>query len=620
MTLVAAASGYFSSEQLAALSKEGLQVAVVQTPADLSGKNCTVLCLSPNLLSAEATLAHWQAAAADAAMVADQSIAKAGVTGISKSWPTAAISATLHLAAAGAHGRRQWRELGELGAALAGERNPQALLALILTGARSLAGCDAAGLFLIDKPTGGDAELVLRLAQNASVDFTFQEQRLPLNRSSIAGYVSVSGEEINVADAYAPPAGVTWRFNDSFDRRFSYRSVSLYAVPLRTPQGAVIGALEFINRKREAAGKLDDTANATRQILPFDAQLLPLLRAFATQAAAALENTRLLLAVENMFEGFVTAAVTAIEQRDPVTNGHSFRVARMTTGLAQALPRSGVARFNGATFNDRQLRELRYAALLHDFGKIGVRENVLVKSHKLTTEDFQAIQARISVETERLKRRALAQQLVMLRGGMDSSQERRAIEQELQSKLAALDAYWGAIQEANEPELAKKKSGKAFKQAVEYSLTEEGTPLLTAEERRVLSIPRGSLSAEERREIEAHVLHTYNFLRRIPWPEELAAIPEIAGAHHEKLDGSGYPRGRTEADIPLASRLMTVADIYDALTATDRPYRKSLPSERAFRVLEDEAQQGKLDSDVVRIFIDAKVYDQAATLDSLEGH
>lgn len=618
MTLVAAASGYFNSEQLAALSQDGLQIVVVQTPADLSGSDCAVLCLSSGLLSAAANPEHWQAAAADAAMVADASIAQAGVTRISKSWPTAAIAATLHLAAAGARERRQWRALGELGVALAGERSPQVLLALILNGARSLAGCDAAGLFLIDKPTGGDAELVLRLAQNASVDFTFQEQRLPLNRSSIAGYVSESGEEINVADAYAPPAGVPWRFNDSFDRRYSYRSVSLYAVPLRTPQGAVIGAIEFINRKRETAGKLDDTASATRQILPFDAALLPLLRAFATQAAVALENNRLLLAVENMFEGFVTAAVTAIEQRDPVTNGHSFRVARMTTGLAQALPRSGVVRFNGANFNARQLRELRYAALLHDFGKIGVRENVLVKSHKLTTEDFQAIQARISVETERLKRRALAQQLVMLKSGLDSSQERRAIEQELQNKLAALDVYWAAIQEANEPELAKKKSGKALKQAVEYSLTEEGTPLLTAEERRVLSIPRGSLSAEERREIEAHVLHTYNFLRRIPWPEELAAIPEIAGAHHEKLDGSGYPRGRTEADIPLASRLMTVADIYDALTATDRPYRKSLPSDRAFKVLEDEAQQGKLDSDVVRIFIDAKVYDQAAAPDPLE--
>ncbi len=617
MTLVAAASGYFSSEQLAALTKDGLQFAVVQTPADLSGRNCTVLCLSPGLLSAEANPAHWQAAAGDAAMVADESIAQAGVTCISNSWPPAAIAATLHLAAEGARTRRQWRALGELGMALTGERGPQALLALILTGARRLAGCDAAGIFLIDKQTNGDGELVLRLAQNASVDFTFQEQRLPLNRSSIAGYVSVSGEEINVADAYAPPAGVPWRFNDSFDRRFGYRSVTLYAVPLRTPQGAVIGAIEFINRKREAAGKLDDTASATRQILPFDAQLLPLLRAFATQAAVALENNRLLLAVENMFEGFVITAVTAIEQRDPVTNGHSFRVARMTTGLAEALPHSGVARFNAAHFNARQLRELRYAALLHDFGKIGVRENVLVKSHKLTSEDFQAIRARISVETERLKRRALAQQLVMLRGGMDSRQELRTIEQELQNKLSALEVYWAAIQEANEPELAKKKSGKAFKQAVEYSLAEEGTPLLTAEERRVLSIPRGSLSAEERREIEAHVLHTYNFLRRIPWPEELAAIPEIAGAHHEKLDGSGYPRGRTAADIPLASRLMTVADIYDALTATDRPYRKSLPLERAFRVLEDEAQQGKLDSDVVRIFIDAKVYDQAAAPDPL---
>ncbi|MBU6470763.1 MAG: hypothetical protein KGQ68_08785, partial [Gammaproteobacteria bacterium] len=159
MTLVAAASGYFSSEQLAALSKRGLQFAVVQAPADLSGKNCTVLCLSPGLLSAEADPARWQAAAADAAIIADESMAQADATRISNSWPPAAIAGALHLAAQGVRERRQWRALGELGVALAGERSPQALHALILTGARPLAGCDATGLFLIDKQTGGDGEL-----------------------------------------------------------------------------------------------------------------------------------------------------------------------------------------------------------------------------------------------------------------------------------------------------------------------------------------------------------------------------------------------------------------------------------------------------------------------------
>lgn len=422
MTRVAVASGYFSSEQLAALSAAGLSVAVVQAPGDLQTQPCEVLCLTPVLLSAKMTRALWQAAAKDASLVVDETLAGTDEIRVSNHWPAAAIANTLGLAAG-------------------------------------------------------------------------------------------------------------------------------------------------IARQRQ---------------------------------------------LDAMFDGFVTAAVTAIEQRDPVTSGHSLRVARMTTGLAEVLPRSGVARFREAQFNERQMRELHYAALLHDFGKIGVRENVLVKSHKLTSEDYQAIHARISVETERLKRRALAQQLVMLKSGMDSRQELQLIEQELQTKLATLEVYWAAIQEANEPpELVRKKPGKALKQAIGYSLSEEGMPLLTAEEQRVLSIPRGSLTPEERREIEAHVVHTYNFLRRIPWPEDLAAIPEIAGAHHEKLDGSGYPRGRTDADIPFASRLMTVADIYDALTAADRPYKKSLPSERAFTVLEDEAKRGKLDNDLVRIFIDAKIYDRA---------
>ncbi|MGH8321045.1 MAG: HD-GYP domain-containing protein, partial [Gammaproteobacteria bacterium] len=225
---------------------------------------------------------------------------------------------------------------------------------------------------------------------------------------------------------------------------------------------------------------------------------------------------------------------------------------------------------------------------------------------------YLAIRERIILESERLKRRALAQQLVMLRSGMDSHEELLAIEQELDSKLATLNAYWAAIREANEPEIQKRKSGKMFKDALGYSLSEEGTPLLTAEEQRVLSIPRGSLTPEERREIESHVVHTCNFLRRIPWPADLAAVPEIAGAHHEKLDGSGYPHGCSAADIPLGSRLIAVADIYDALTASDRPYKKSMPSERAFTVLQDEAKHGKLDADLVKIFIEAEVFKLAS--------
>lgn len=418
---VAVDAGYFSGEQLAAFAQAGMQIVFVTSPVDLKDQHCTVLCLTPVLLTAEMARAQWQAAAPNAGMAVDETVAYADEVHISNHWPATAIANTL-----------------------------------------SLTGC--------------------------------------------------------------------------------------------------------MTRQRQ-----------------FDA----------------------------MFDGFVTAAVTAIEQRDPATNGHSFRVAQLTTGLAQALPRSGLVRFRDTQFSDRQLRELRYAALLHDFGKIGVRENVLIKAHKLTPEHHLAIRERITVETERLKRRALAQQLVMLRSGMDSRQELLAIEQELESKLAALDAYWAAIQEANEPEIVKKKPGKALKQAIEYSLSEDGMPLLTAEEQRVLSIPRGSLTPEERREIESHVVHTYNFLRRIPWPADLAAIPEIAGAHHEKLDGSGYPHGHRQADIPLPSRLMTVADIYDALTAADRPYKKSLPSERAFKVLEDEAKNGKLDVDLVKIFIEARVFNLA---------
>lgn len=605
---IAGEADYFSSVHLTAIAKASLQFVAVKKPADLKNRTCGVLCLSANLLGGEITRAQWQAAAPDAVLVVDDSVAQAGDVQISKKWPAAAIASSLSLAAAMARQRQHVRQLTDVGVALSSERSHQALLELILTEARRLAGCDAATIFLTEKHPDGSSELVVRLAQNESVKFSFEEQRLPLDQTSIAGYVTVTGEEINLTDAYAPPADMPWRFNSSFDQRFAYRTSSLYAVALRIPQGEIIGGIEFINRKRDPSKKLTSPETTLSETQPFSDDILPLLRSLASQAAVAIDNNRLLLAIEDMFEGFVVASVTAIEQRDPATSGHSFRVARLTTGLAEALPRSGITRFRSINFSPRQLRELRYAALLHDFGKIGVREHVLVKAHKLTPEHYQAIRERINLEIERLKRRALAQQLVMLRSGMSSRDELLSIEQELESKLTALDAYWAAIQEANEPDMLKSKPSKALKTAKDYKLSEQDIPLLTDDEHRVLSIPRGSLTPEERREIESHVVHTYNFLRRIPWPADLAAIPEIAGAHHEKLDGSGYPRGRTQSDIPFPSRLMTVADIYDALTAADRPYKKSMPTERAFAVLEDEAKNGKLDVDLVKIFVEAKVF------------
>ncbi|MDE2090398.1 MAG: HD domain-containing protein [Gammaproteobacteria bacterium] len=607
-TYIAGEADYFSSAQLTALAKADLQFVVVKQPADLKNRIYGVLCLTPKLLGGDVTRAEWQVAAPDAVVVVDDSMTLPGEAHISNRWPTAAIASSLSLAAAMARQRRHMHQLTDMGVALFDERNHQALLERILTQARRLAGCDAANIFLTEKHPDGSSELVLRLAQNDSVKFSFEEQRLPLDQTSIAGFVTVTGEEINLTDAYVPPAGMPWHFNGSFDQRFGYRTSSLYAAPLRLPQGEIVGGIEFINRKRDPAVKLIDPKITLAETQPFSDDIQPLLRSLASQAAAAIGNNRLLLAIEDMFEGFVVASVTAIEQRDPATSGHSFRVARLTTGLAEALPRSGLVRFRNISFNARQLRELRYAALLHDVGKIGVREHVLVKAHKLSPEHYQAIRERINLEIERLKRRALAQQLLMLRSGMGSREELLSIEQELESKLAALDAYWAAIQEANQPDMQKSKPSKALKTAKDYKLSEQDIPLLTDDEHRVLSIPRGSLTPEERIEIESHVVHTYNFLRRIPWPADLAAIPEIAGAHHEKLDGSGYPRGRTQREIPFPSRLMTVADIYDALTAADRPYKKSMPSERAFKVLEDEAKHGKLDADLVKIFVEAKVF------------
>ncbi len=493
------------------------------------------------------------------------------------------------------------RQLSEIALSLSTRMEFQDLLETILLEARRLAGCEAGSLYLLDEE-GPEPALVFKLAQNDVVEVPFVEKRLSLSPESVAGYVALSGETLDIPDVYQIPAGMPFSFNRSFDESMGYRTRSMLVLPMRDHRHRVVGVLQFINR-------IDPTED---EPVAFGEEIGELLRAVASQAAVSIQKNLLIRDINTLFESFVQASVKTIEQRDPTTSGHSFRVAGSTVALLRALPSSGLSRFSHLELTDEHIREVRYAALLHDFGKIGVRENVLLKANKLTDERLEIIRFRIELQKERLRTRAAERELEMLHHGrLDFEVARRRVHRELDVELSILDQYFACIAESNTPNLRNAGDFAHLQEIREYRFVElDGVKgsLLTDAELLALSVRRGSLTPAEREEIESHVTHTRDFLAVLPWPPELARVPEIAGAHHEKLDGSGYPLGLVGDQIPLPSRVMTVCDIYDALTAMDRPYKPAMSVDSALEILHDEARLGLVDSDILNVFVDSRIY------------
>ena len=494
--------------------------------------------------------------------------------------------------------RQRMHQLNEISLSLTSEMNQSELLMTILSEARRIAGCEGGSLFLIEsEEANGIDSLAFKLAQNDVVDFPFVEHKLPLSAESIAGYVAVTGNELNIEDVYRLSDDLPYKFNCSFDEQNGYRTQSMLTIPMRDHRENVVGVLQFINFRNIHDGVVG----------PFGEETAEVLRAIASQAAVSLQKNALVEDINQLFESFVQASVKTIEQRDPSTSGHSFRVAETTVALLNALPQSGLPEYRGLQLTDEHIREVRYAALLHDFGKIGVPEAILVKANKLSDERLEIIRYRIELQKERFRRRAIEQELDLLHHQrVDIDVARRRVHRQLDKQLSVLDQYFEWVEQANNPNVLDQGDYRHLDEIREHAFRElDGTMggVITDQDVLALSVRRGSLTPEERREIQAHVVYTSEFLSVLPWPPELAAIPSIAGAHHERMDGSGYPQGLVGEQIPLASRVMAVCDVFDALTSMDRPYKPSMSNEQAFAILEDEARRGLLDSQMVQIFV-----------------
>ena len=494
------------------------------------------------------------------------------------------------------------RALIDVGVALSAETDPERLLETILTRARTLTAADAGSLYLLET-AGGVESLRFARAQNDSVRGEFQASVLPLDASSIAGHVARSGEVVNLADARRLPEGAPYRFDAGFDEKHGYRTRSVLAVPLTTPDGRTVGVLQLVNRKRRVMPDGAVTAFIRSEVVPFEESHAEVARSLAAQAAVAVENRRLAESIRTLFEGFVEASVTAIEQRDPATSGHSHRVARLTGALAEAAARETSGPYASFQAGPEELRELRYAAVLHDFGKVGVREEVLVKACKLSPAAFAVLRARF----EQAALAAAAEIWEEAARGRRPPAEAAA---EIAARRRALEKSWEIVERSNSPTVLPRDVREELEALARLSYSVDGAaaPLVAPAELVCLSIPKGSLTAPERAEIESHVTQTFRFLSKIPWTPDLARVPEWAHAHHEKLDGSGYPLRLRAETIPPQVRMLTICDIFDALAARDRPYKRAVEPTRALEILEAEATRGALDGELLRIFVDAEIY------------
>ncbi len=495
--------------------------------------------------------------------------------------------------------------LNKIGIALSSETNLTLLLESIVRETRSFTNADAGSLYLVDQDNGA---LHFEVAQNDTLrkradmkPDTFKPYSLALTKNSIAGYVAITGETLNIPDAYDLSSEAGFEFNRDFDRRNNYRTRSMLLVAMKDTEGKIIGVLQLIN-----------SIDSDGKVISFDPSIESLVSSLASQAAVAIKNAQLIKEIKAVFEALIQYSVSAIDARSPFTAGHSKGVAKYTMALAGAINDTHDGPYAPVLFGPAELEELNYAAWLHDIGKIGVREWVLDKRSRLSEAEtaalisrFESIKASAIVETEKKK-------LVLLQKDGGNQKEIRELDRDLNGRLKQIEEDLAFIKEINtsnfldEPELKRLKE-TSKKKYLDFEGQKRG--YLTDFEFENLSVRKGNLTKDEIEEIQSHVIHTENIVDKIPFKGSLKMVPLFAAGHHEMLDGSGYPKQVTSENIPLQTRIITVADIYEALIAKDRPYKGSMDPVRSLAILQEEAAKGRLDKELVRIFIEKKVYE-----------
>lgn len=505
------------------------------------------------------------------------------------------------------------KQLAEIGLALSAEKNISKLLEMIVDEARDLSNADAGTLYIVDDDK---MHLCFEIMQNdtmktrmggtSGIEITLPKVPLYINgqpnHSNVSSYTALTGEIVNIPDVYEAE-GFDFTGSRKYDSTTGYRSKSMLVIPMKNHENEIIGVLQLLNAKDIKTGEL----------VSFFTEYVNLVASLASQAAVALTNTQLIQDLKNLFYSFIKSIATAIDEKSPYTGGHIKRVVFLTMMLAEEINKAADGPFKDIYFNEDEMEELRLAAWMHDVGKITTPEYVIDKSTKLQTisDRISLIETRFYLIAKLIENKYLNKKIKVLKKGENIKTETQRIDQELCDETGLLYNELDFIKTCNNPgESMDDDKITRIKEIAEkiYLLDNKKHYYLTEDEVKNLCIRKGSLTKEERKIIENHATMTLRMLKQLPFPRKLANVPEYAAAHHEKLDGSGYPRGLTEKEMPFQSRIMAVADIFEALTAKDRPYKKAMKLSQAVKITGFMKKDKHIDPDIYDLFINNHLF------------
>jgi len=498
-------------------------------------------------------------------------------------------------------------QLNSIGALLSAERDINRLLETILTAAKSITRADGGTLYRITE----DHMLRFEILRTTSLKYYLggtSGNAVPFypihlvgedgkpNHSMVAAYAALTGKTVNIADAYTAD-GFDFTGTRNFDKKTGYRSKSFLTVPMANHENEIIGVLQLINALDPKTG----------EILPFSAADQRLAESLASQAAIALTNRMLINQLEQLFESFINMINSAIDEKSPYTGGHCARVPTLTMMLAEAVNETDAGPLSDFQMSDKDRYELKIAGLLHDCGKVTTPVHVVDKATKLETI-FDRIHL-LDTRFEILKRDA---EIAMLKDGSPESRVacRERLRQIEEDRMFLRATNIGG-ERMHDDDIER------IRRIAEYRWTDisgHEAKFLSDDELKNLTIRAGTLTAEERQVINHHIVATIKMLEALPWPRHLKNVPEYAGGHHERMDGKGYPRGLKGGQMSVQARVMGIADIFEALTAKDRPYKKGKTLSESLEILGKFSLNGHIDPDLFDIFVRKKVYQRYAEM------
>lgn len=499
-------------------------------------------------------------------------------------------------------------KLTMIGVALSAEKNPHRLLEMIVEEAKNLTDADGGTLYIMSDDR---KKLCFAVVQNSVLGIgmggtggeitwdpilLINEDNIP-NYSNVSAYAALSGKVVNIPDVYNA-SGFNFEGTRLFDEKTGFRSQSMLVVPMRNHENDIIGVLQLLNSRDTITGK----------VVPFSLENRRMTESLASQAAVALTNTQLIHSLENLLESFIRSIAAAIDEKSPYTGGHVRRVAELTIAIAKAINESTEGHYSDIGFNEDEMKELRIAAWLHDVGKVATPEFIVDKATKLETkfDRIELLKTRIEIlkrdhEIEILRKKTGQGQINIIN---KNDYLIKQLEEDLTFLISSNDG--SKIMTDEMIDRVKEIAGR------QYSMGSELKSMLTDDEVLNLTVKNGTLTESERIVVNNHAEITYKILSQLPFPKKLSHVPDYAAAHHERLDGSGYPSGLKGNSIPLQSRILALADVFEALTARDRPYKKGITLSEAINIMKTMATSNGLDPELLDLFIKKQIYSEYA--------